>query len=187
MSVFAVIDTETTWGDQVMSIGVVIADDETKEMVDSKYFLIDPEYKKPGMYSSQLMIKGVSEPVIAKREAVIECLDAYLQEKKVDRILAYNASFDRNHLPELQKYIWIDIMRIAAYRQYNPFIPQIAECFGTGKLKRGYGVESVLRMIEKGNHYSETHNAYFDAMDELRIVRLLGHPMSIYENARLGK
>ena len=32
---FAVIDTETTWDNQVMSIGVVIADKDTKEVIDA--------------------------------------------------------------------------------------------------------------------------------------------------------
>lgn len=32
---FAVIDTETNWNDEVMSIGVVVADSETKKKMDS--------------------------------------------------------------------------------------------------------------------------------------------------------
>ena len=43
MQRFAVIDTETTWTDKVMSIGVVIADTNTKEVIDAKYYMIDPE------------------------------------------------------------------------------------------------------------------------------------------------
>ena len=33
--------------------------------------------------------------------------------------------------------------------------------------------------------YHETHNAYFDAIDELKIVELLGLDIEIYYNARL--
>ncbi len=40
-------------------------------------------------------------------------------------------------------------MRLAAYRQYNNAIPSSADCFQTGKLKRGYGVEDVLKMLTK--------------------------------------
>jgi len=42
MSRFAVIDTETTWDDAVMSIGIVIADSVTFELIDhemGKYVL----------------------------------------------------------------------------------------------------------------------------------------------------
>lgn len=79
----------------------------------------------------------------------------------------------------MKDYIWHDIMRIAAYRQYNPMIPTSAECCKTGRLKRGYGVENIMRMI--GNKdYIETHNALLDARDELEIMRLLGHPSDIY-------
>lgn len=31
--------------------------------------------------------------------------------------------------------------------------------------------------------YTETHNAYYDALDELRIVELLGLDINIYKNA----
>ena len=41
-------------------------------------------------------------------------------------------------------------------------------------MKRGYGVESMLRMLSGNCTYRETHNALFDALDELEIVRLLG-------------
>ena len=42
MSRFAVIDTETTWGDAVMSIGTVIAESETFELIDKRYYILTP-------------------------------------------------------------------------------------------------------------------------------------------------
>lgn len=185
-SFFAVIDTETTWDDAVMSIGIVIADASTKEMVEAKYFLIDPEYTHGGMYSSALKMEGIEEISVDKRENVLLTIDAWLKENKVDRLLAYNAAFDRNHLPELRAYTWCDIMRLAAYRQYNTKIPAEVECCRTGKMKRGYGVEPILRMLGEDKQYKETHNAYFDALDELKIVQLLGYGMEIYDNAIIG-
>lgn len=185
-SFFAVIDTETTWDDAVMSIGIVIADASTKEMVEAKYFLIDPEYTHGGMYSSALKMEGIEEISVDKRENVLSTIDAWLKENKVDRLLAYNAAFDRNHLPELRAYTWCDIMRLAAYRQYNTKIPAEVECCRTGKMKRGYGVEPILRMLGEDKQYKETHNAYFDALDELKIVQLLGYGMKIYDNAIIG-
>lgn len=185
-SFFAVIDTETTWDDAVMSIGIVIADASTKEMVEAKYFLIDPEYTHGGMYSSALKMEGIEEISVDKRENVLSTIDAWLKENKVDRLLAYNAAFDRNHLPELRAYTWCDIMRLAAYRQYNTKIPAEVECCGTGRMKRGYGVEPILRMLSEDKQYEETHNAYFDALDELKIVQLLGYNMEVYDNAIIG-
>ena len=43
MGYFAVIDTETNWADQVMSIGTVIGDEETFQCVDARYHVLDPE------------------------------------------------------------------------------------------------------------------------------------------------
>ena len=48
---FAVIDTETNWLDQVMSIGVVVADSKAKKKLDSVYYIIDPDYRVGGMYA----------------------------------------------------------------------------------------------------------------------------------------
>lgn len=185
MNNFAVIDTETTWDNQVMSIGVVIADGITKELIDAKYFLLDPEYKMPGMYSSVLHLPGIKESIIDSRESVMNQIANWLTLHGVDKILAYNAAFDKGHLPELKEFIWCDIMRLAAYRQYNKRIPADADCYGTGKLKRGYGVEPILRMLGNDKEYTETHNAYYDAMDELKIVQLLGHSLDSYDIAIL--
>lgn len=95
-------------------------------------------------------------------------------------MFAYNAAFDHNHMPELSRLDWFDIMRLAAYRQYNFRIPRSAECYGTGRLKRGYGVEPMLRLLSGDCGYQETHNALYDAMDELEIMRLLGHGLEDY-------
>ena len=45
MGNFAVVDTETNWVDQVMSIGVVIADMDTFRPIDAKYHVYTPEYE----------------------------------------------------------------------------------------------------------------------------------------------
>ena len=55
---FAVIDTETTWYDKVMSIGVVIADYDDYSIKEKLYYVITPEYKDGGMFSGQLKIAG---------------------------------------------------------------------------------------------------------------------------------
>ncbi len=101
------------------------------------------------------------------------------------KLFAYNASFDKRHLPEYSKYEWYDIMRLAVYRQYNQAIPDCADCYNTGKPKRGYGVEDVLKMFRKNKRYDETHNAVLDARDELEIMQLLGYGLDVYEVARL--
>ena len=55
-----------------------------------------------------------------------------------------------------------------------------AECCSTGRLKRGYGVEAMLRLLSGSRTYRETHNAFHDAFDELEIMRLLAHPLDAY-------
>jgi len=180
MGRFAVIDTETNWADQVMSIGTVIADVDTFALIEAKYHILPIECQIGGMYESTLFIETPVQPILCTRSDAIADLRGWFAQHGVRAIFAYNACFDRNHLPELRDLGWYDIMRLAAYRQHNPRIPANADCCSTGRLKRGYGVESMLRLLSGNRTYHESHNAFHDAMDELEIMRLLGHAMAAY-------
>ncbi|MDR1136451.1 MAG: hypothetical protein LBL49_09820 [Clostridiales Family XIII bacterium] len=186
MSRFAVIDTETTWDDAVMSVGIVIADSETFELIDKKYYILKPFKNHGGMYTYALYVNGIKPDLECLRERAMDDLNKLLASYDVVAIFAYNAAFDYRHLPELQHFDWHDIMRLAAYRQHNLKIPTCAECYGTGRLKRGYGVESVYRMLSDDFTYCEMHNALTDAIDELEIMRLLDHALDKYALARIG-
>lgn len=176
---FAVIDTETNWFDQVMSIGVVVADSQTQKKIDSVYYIIDPEYKVGGMYANELEPDEKGAYVTSRKKALKE-IKQWMDIYGVKKLFAYNAAFDKKHLPEYSEYEWYDIMRLASYRQYNRAIPDSADCFKTGRLKRGYGVESILQMLRKNRAYRETHNAVSDAEDELEIMQLLGYGIHEY-------
>ena len=184
MGFIAVIDIETNWDNEMMSIGAVIADDRDYRCVDSIYMVIDPCYKVRGMFSDRLFYKVKDNNIKCKRENAIQGLNEWFREYGVDSLFAYNASFDKNHIPEFGKYKWYDIMKIAAYKQYNRKITCGIECYRTGKMKRDYGVESMMRMLS-GDFYSETHNALQDALDELKIMELLGLGIEIYQNAQV--
>lgn len=180
MGKFAVIDTETNWADQVMSIGTVVADADTFEITESKYHILPIECQIGGMYYDTLFIETPVQPMVCTRAEAIADLRAWLHKHGIRSVFAYNACFDRNHLPELRDFDWYDIMRLAAYRQHNPKIPANADCCSTGRLKRGYGVEPMLRLLSGNRTYHESHNAFFDALDELEIIKLLGHPLEKY-------
>ena len=110
----------------------------------------------------------------------IDDLKDLFDSNGVKDLLAYNASFDKRHLPELHDgFSWRDIMKVAAYKQHNPHIPNHMPCCGTGRLRRGYGVEQMLRILGKKD-YSETHNAIVDARDELMIMKKLGYEIDYY-------
>jgi len=180
MSRFAVIDTETNWADQVMSIGTVIADADSFEIIEIKYHVLPIECEIGGMYEHTLFLDTPVKPILCSRDEAMHDLFQWFSTHGVRSIFAYNASFDRNHLPELRSFNWYDIMRLAAYRQHNPKIPACAECYSTGRMKRNYGVEAMLRLLSGDRAYHETHNAVFDALDELEIMRLLGHRITNY-------
>lgn len=183
---FAVVDTETNWKDEVMSIGITMANQDTFCVESERYYILSPEDKVGGMYASQLKIESVS-PIQCSRKEAIQDIKLYFKKFNVEKIFAYNAKFDLRHLPELSDFSWYDIMRVAAYKQYNNKIPATAELYKTGKLKKNYGVESILRLLKGDGRYSETHNALLDARDELEIMKLLGHKIEIYSCANINK
>lgn len=186
MSLFAVIDTETTWKDEVMSIGAVVADSESFLPIDTRYYILTPFKNHGGMYTYALYAGGAKADAECSREEAMNELVRFFGSYGVSSIFAYNAVFDRNHLPELRRFDWYDIMKIAAYRQYNPKIPKDAECYGTGRLKRGYGVESIYRILSGDSEYCELHNALTDAVDELKIMKLLNVDVGRYRLAKIG-
>lgn len=180
MENFAVIDTETNWHDEVMSIGAVIADANTFKTVKMKYYILTPENLTGGMYSEELNMHPFKVNVIFDRETAIRDLVECLNEFNVKSIFAYNAPFDYNHLPELHNFIWYDIMRIAAYRQYN-FKIRECDCCKTGRLKSGFGVQSIIRLLTGWSGYRERHNALSDALHELNyIMQPLGRGIDGY-------
>lgn len=175
---FAVIDTETNWNDEVMSIGVLIARSRDFNHTDSRYYILPREEKVGGMYS-KAMRKTTHEILTGHRFDVIDDLKQLLNSNGVDDLFAYNASFDKRHLPELSDFSWRDIMKVAAYKQHNPHIPNHLPCCKTGRLKRGFGVESMLQILGVED-YCETHNAIIDARDELMIMKILDYEIDFY-------
>nr|WP_292203702.1 hypothetical protein [Butyrivibrio sp.] len=204
---FAVIDTETNWHDEVMSLGVAIADKTTFRCLETRYYIFEQEARVGGMYSSVLYkcanttasanrngatlgtaqtTTAATSPITVARATAMADLSDYLSSHGITSIYAYNAKFDCGHLPELQDYNWYDIMRIAAYKQFNKSIPDTAPCCKTGRLKSNYGVEPITRMLSGNDRYYEVHNAVADAIDELRIIELLGLPLDSYDIALIN-
>ncbi len=180
----AVIDTETNWHDEVMSLGVALADSQSFRCIDKRYYIFEPEDHVGGMYSAVLNKCDV-RPLKCDRKRGMTDLREYLLTNRVSKILAYNAKFDLGHLSELVDFEWFDVMRLAAYRQYNSAITDDLPLCKTGRLKTNYGVEPIMRMLSGNARYFETHNAVNDAVDELKIVELLGHPLAVYDCARI--
>lgn len=171
----------------VMSVGVAIADAGTYKCVDRFYGIVTDEAEKPSWEPARrsLYLPEAGTDVEGNRQQVLAGVKALLKEYDVDTIAAYNARFDKDHLPELQKdYTWIDIMLPCEYRQYNPYLPLYLQTYSTGKVANGYKVDDLLRYIGDPHHRSEKHNALTDALDELFIMKKLNHPLDFYQKVQ---
>ncbi|MCF0105621.1 MAG: hypothetical protein HUJ53_02540, partial [Holdemanella sp.] len=147
----AVIDTETNYRNEVISIGVVIARMDDFTILLKRYYVISPECDYPSMYASSLYLKEAMSYLYKKKkveryEAIDDLIDL-LHAYRIVSIFAYNAAFDMNCLYELYAYNWYDILKCAAYKQTNPYISDSMPCFKTGRLKTGYGVEKMVQMM----------------------------------------
>lgn len=191
---FAVLDTETTWSDPrrlkfgnkyvdtIFSIGVIIADAKTFEIIHALYYILLPESTEDGMYAGELEMAPKSITKKCTREECISELKNTFMQYRVHDIFAYNASFDFRHLPELMDYSWHDIMRKAAYKQFNSWLDTFPaeNFFSTGLLRRGRGVEHIYALLKGDEYFSETHCAIFDALDELFIMKRLDYNIQDY-------
>ena len=181
---FVIIDTETNFDDKVFSVGVVVADAKTYELLNAEYYIITNNLNVPGVYTNSLWLKHDFETHQCLYNEAMNSIKRTLDSENINNIFAYNASFDYNHLPKLHDYYWFDIMKVAAYKQHNKHLPKDAEYCSTGRLKRGYTVEDILYYLSK-KWKSETHNAVLDAVDELKIMDLLRLPINNYVDANI--
>lgn len=176
---FVVVDVETNWYNEVMSVGVVIADSADFSAADKGYYVIHPECQAGGMYSD--VLRAVNKDCITdcSRQQAVDSIKQLLSRYGVTDILAYNAPFDYKCLRELHNYTWRDILPVAANRNFNTKLPDNCEYFSTGLLKHGRGVQNVMRLIYSRD-FTELHNGLTDALDELKLMQLINQPLSVY-------
>lgn len=132
------------------------------------------------MFKDNLWMPRKEKTVICSRTDAMEDIRKFLLDYNVTDLFGYNVGFDKRHLPELAHVRWYDIMKIAAYKQYNAKITDEDDCSKTGRLKRNYSEESMYRRLADEPDYHETHNALIDACDELFIMRMLEQPVDVY-------
>lgn len=184
---YALIDTETSFHDEVFSIGVVIFKGDSFKPLSKHYFVLTPCCQHSGMYQDRLYDYGLEIMVKKGRRQTVEDLHMIFAHFWVEGLFAYNAHFDFNHLPELHDYPWYDVMGLASFRQYNPKVEELGlACLRNGRIKKGYRVDDILRMLKNDPCYSEMHHALKDAEDELEIMALLGHPIEAYEKTSIN-
>ncbi|WP_069097566.1 hypothetical protein [Mesomycoplasma ovipneumoniae] len=172
----AVIDVETNYDSEIFSVGVVIADSTNFKLIDKKYWIIENNWKVGGMYAPNawLPLEFEQETILVQtRKEMIVRLIKFLKSYEVKNWFSYT-NYDFRHLPELhESFEYNDISIVAKNKKFNKYIPLNAETTKNGNLKREWGVENIYRMVTNNENYLETHNALFDAIDELRIMKSL--------------
>lgn len=175
---FAVIDIETNYKDKIFSIGVVIADNTNFNLVDKRYWIVKNNLLFGGIYidsiSAPLPIEFKNEIIELDTHKEMICqLINFLKNHSIKDWYSYT-KFDFRYLPELHDlFNHYDISLVARSKKFNDYIPANAKTHKNGNLIRGWGMEDIYRMVTKDECYVETHNALLDAIDELKIMKLL--------------
>lgn len=181
----AVIDTEINRKDEVMSVGLIIADALTFEPVLEQYYILEPEHTVGGDNQKHLRINEYVNAGSVSRKDALSKIRATLKENGIRSIFAYNAISDYERLVELATYNWYDIMQVAAYKLYNPAITDEDECHESGRLKKNFGVTDMLERLG-GEGSGHENNAIYDARNELEILKLLKRPIGDYVFTRVS-
>ncbi len=182
MERIAVISTQSNRMGQVMSIGLVIADCLDYLPLEFRYYILTPEFRCGGIHSNALLSDPRLNPIFCSREEALSDLGRCLRRYAVGGIFACGPESHKARLPELADCGWYDILSLACYRQCNPAIPADAPCYGTGRLKGSCSPEIILRWLLEDGSYALTHNACLDALDALKILRILGLPIGYYRD-----
>jgi hypothetical protein len=115
MSKFAVTDTETTWGDAVMSIGVVIAETCGFEPIAQRYYILTPFKNHGGLYTYALYAGGIEPDLECSREKAVRGLRQLLAGHGVTAIFAYNALMDALDELTIIKMLGHELCRYSGY------------------------------------------------------------------------
>lgn len=167
-----------------MTIGGVVANEQF-EIVDQIYLMSFGAYMQGGLYKDRVYKTSFAPKKMHTNEMIKE-IRRFYDEHGCEMVFAYNAPFDKKLIESLPQDQWYDIMKIAAYKQNNPYLPEREEYCSTGRLKKDYNAERIFKLLSGNEGYKELHNAYQDACDELGIMRMMKVPIDAYrEKARV--
>lgn len=167
-----------------MTVGAVVANDQF-EIVDQIYLMSFGAYMQGGLYKDRVYKTSLCPNKMHTSE-MLETIRKFYDKHGCEMVFAYNAPFDKKLITSLPPDQWYDIMKIAAYRQHNPHLPDDEEYCGTGRLKKDYNAERLFKLLSGNKNYKEMHNAFQDACDELAIMKMMKVPIEVYkQNARV--
>lgn len=167
-----------------MTVGAVVANEDF-EIQDMIYLMSFGAYMQGGLYKDRVYKTSLCPNKMHTNEMIAQIRDFY-DKNNCEMVFAYNASFDKKLITSLPQDQWYDILKIAAYKQFNPYLPEDEEYCGTGRLKKDYNAERLYKLLSGNAGYKEMHNAFQDACDELAIMRMMKVPLDVYkQNARV--
>lgn len=169
----AVLRTMTNSEGSLCAVGVVITNTADWRPIAEYRYVIAPEAETADQDVLFLPVEKDCICTSCRSEHLLFRLKQMLSEEKVQYIVSYGSSA-RFFLPGID-LPWLDIQNVSAYRKYNPFIPKKAKLYRNGRMKSGYGMEAMMRIVTGDKSYIRTGNPVRDCEADLCILERI-HP-----------
>lgn len=179
---FAIIDTKTNYYGNAISIGVVVVNSHF-EIQQAQYYLIPEELIHDHNHKDDFDIIHVYKTYFGRLFDCENHIRTLMNQYNITNIYAYNAFYVKKSLPEMNNYNWFDIAKVATYKQYNHELPLDADYDENGQLLR-YAMKNVIELMMK-TYYKCVNHALYNALDELKIMKLIGLPIEKYSHTKI--
>ena len=108
-----------------------------------------------------------------------------LNKYKITNIYTYNGIFIFKKLPGLKQYHWYDIIKVAAYKQYNYKLLDNLPFREDGRLLCNCSIKEIMQILTKTYFYYTDH-ALYDTFDIARIMSLINLPIEQYSFSKIN-
>ncbi len=179
----AIISVKTNSMGHAIAIGVAVIDANQWQLQQAQYYIISDELLCYYTYDN-IYLSHVYKSYFGKLGDVENHIRKTLTKYQITNIYAYNAQFVCKTCPGLHMYYWYDIMKIAAYKQYNSYLPSNIDYLDNGRIKYKYNIPHIMEYLNI-SYFRYVDHALYDVLDELRIMKTLNININTYDIAHV--
>lgn len=185
LDIIAIIDAKLNFIDEIISIGIAIVDAKTFEIKTAEYFLVPEELIIDGFNNGNITIAHTYQTYFGAHKDIENHIRKLLNQYNITNIYTFNGKFIYSKLTGLQKYHWYDIMKVAAYKQYNYKLPDNLMFNDQGRLLYKCNIKDLMEILTK-TYFYYTNHALYDVLDETKMMKLLDLNINVYDCAKMN-
>ena len=185
LDVIAIIDAKLNFIDEIISIGIAIVDAKTFKVKTAEYFLVPEELIIDGFNNDNITIAHTYQTYFGAHKDIENHIRKLLNQYNITNIYTFNGKFIYRKLAGLQKYHWYDIIKVAAYKQYNYKLPDNLMFNDQGRLLYKCNIKDLMEILTK-TYFYYTNHALYDTLDIARMMSLIDLPIEQYGFSKIN-